>query len=521
MKDFRANLLDYVLSGHAMLAVLTHEKSRAIEEIVGAADLADRPVHVWNIATGWEDSEGKASIPQQGLPEPDMAIQEITKLPDNSLVILKDFGVYVRQETCPKADIVCGWLEQIKPHLYSQGKSIIFLGPEFTNPISLRHDITHLEFDLPDAEQIEKQVRYVCENVQSGNGAKFEANEEMVPEIVDACKGMTQQQIIDRVALALRVHKNLTPAAKKLILHEKAGLIRQSGILTYFEPPEGGLDLIGGLDALKQHVRLDKPCFGDDAREFGIEYPKGILLVGLPGCGKTLTTLGIASDFMLPLIRFDVGSIMSKYVGESEAQIREALRLMEAIAPCVVQFDEIEKGFGGVGDLDGGASQRVFGTVIKWMNDKTSPVYIVATANRVQSLPPEFMRKGRFDEIFFVDLPNEDERAEIIRIHLSKRRRKPDQFDIAAIVKATDGFTGSDVEQAIKMGLKMAFSEDKPLATDHCVRGAESIVPLTKTESTRIEEIRNWCSTRAKPANIKETRGLATKPARRITVGRG
>lgn len=517
MKDFRATLADYILSGHAMLAVLTSEKSRAIEEIIDAADEISRPIHVWNIATGWQNADGQPSIPQQGFPEPDLAVQEIMKLPQGSIGVLKDFGPYVRYETCPKSDLVCGWLEQIKSHLYEQQKAILFVGPEFANPTALKHDITHIDFSLPDEEQIEKQIRYVCEGVESEQG-QFKPDEEMVPEIVDACKGMTQQQIIDRVALALRVHKNLTPAAKKLIIHEKAGLIRQSGILTYYEPPEGGLDMIGGLDALKQHVQLDKPCFSDEAQQFGIDYPKGVLLVGLPGCGKTLTTLGIASDFNLPLIRFDVGSVMSKYVGESEAQIREAIRLMEAIAPCIVQFDEIEKGFGGVGDLDGGASQRVFGTVIKWMNDRTCPVYIVATANRVQSLPPEFMRKGRFDEIFFVDLPSEPERAEIIRIHLAKRNRKPEQFDIPAVVKATEGFTGSDIEQAVKMGLKMAFSDKKELTTDYCIQGAASIVPLTKTEVNRIEEIRTWCSTRAKPANENlKTKG---KPNRKISVSR-
>lgn len=235
-------------------------------------------------------------------------------------------------------------------------------------------------------------------------------------------------------------------------------------------------------------------------------------------CGKTATTLAIASEFGFPLIAMDVGNLMDKYVGESESNMRAAIQILESVAPCVLQLDEIEKGFGGVGDLDGGASKRVFGTFIKWLNDHRSPVYVVATANQVESLPPEFARKGRFDEIFGVDLPTPEERAEIIRIHLAKRGRDPNTYGIEEIVAATENFTGADIEQAIKVGLKIAFAAKRELTTEHCLKGAASITPLSKTEPQRIQTIRDWCATHAKAANVKPLVVPPAKGGRRIQI---
>ena len=521
---FQDDLTDYILSGHALLSVITHEKDRAIEQVQAAAEAMKprRKVFTWSIVTGWQtgagDDEGQEDEALNDTSKPDLAIQAIANIGDeNAIFVLRDFGFYMRQETYPEFDVVIGWLDGMRPVLSNEAKTIIFVGPDLPIPNSLRHNVTEMELSLPDETEIERHVRFACEGLETSDGKKVEVSEERVPEIVRACKGMTESQTIDRVALALRKHKDLNGRACQTILHEKAGVIRSSGILTYAEPPNGGLSIVGGYQALKDHVLLDKPCFSKEAREFGLEPPKGLLLVGIPGCGKTLLTQAIASEFGFPLIAMDVANLMSKYVGDSEGNMGEAIRILERVAPCMLQLDEIEKGFGGVGDLDGGASRRVFGQFIKWLNDRSSPVYVVATANEVQSLPPEFSRKGRFDEIFGLDVPQEAERQTIFDIHLSKRGQQIGGADVEELAGATEGYTGADIEQSVKLGMKMAFSQGAALGVEHLMDAVKSIVPLSKTEPQRIQAIREWCKTRARQAN-PEPKRTGAKKQRKVTV---
>lgn len=506
MSTFQQDFIDYILSGHAIVVVETYEKDRAIEAIKKAAVEAQRNLVRWSIATGWnrlvDIGNENFQVPEQ-IFQPEIAIQNIVKMPDNTIFIMKDFGIYLDSQLCNQFDVIIAWLDTIKQLASNQGQSIVFVGPNFKIPDVLKHDIAKMEFGLPTPTDIEKHIQYICENVQKEDGSSVEIDTKMLDEVTRACQGMTQQEILDRAALALRKHKGFGDDAVKTLLDEKANVIKSSGLLTYIEPPEGGLGIVGGYDALKEHILLDKPCFSDEAREFGIEPPKGILMVGIPGCGKTLISTVIASEFGFPLIAMDVGSLMSKYVGDSEANVREAIKILESIAPCVLQIDEIEKGFGGVGDLDGGSSKRVFGTFLKWLNDHKSPVYVVATANQIESLPPELSRKGRFDEIFGLALPSPDERREIIEIHLKKRGRDPDpmDFDTGRLVKLTDDFTGSDIEESIKLGLKIAFQNKKQLRQSDLEIAVKSIVPLIKTEPQRVEKIKDWCTKRAKVAS--------------------
>ena len=508
MNSFKQDFTDYVLSGHAMLSIVTHEKDRAIQQMSDVANEIKREIFTWSIASGWLDAQGKSlqEIKPGGF-YPEGAIQSLSELGlEEGILVLKDFGFYLQRATYNKFDVVISWLDTIKQLLSNSGQTIVFLGPVFEIPKVLSQDITAVDFDLPDRDQIESQVRFVCENVQTEDGEKFAPDQSRINDIVGTCGGMTQNQIADRTALALRKHKDLNADAVKTILNEKASIIESSGLLTYIEPPDGGLNNVGGYDALKNHVKLDMPCFSEEAREFGIDFPKGLMLVGIPGCGKTLLSMVIASEFNFPLISLDVGNLMSKWVGDSEANMREAIKIIERIAPCVLQLDEIEKGFGGSGGLDGGSSQRVFGTFLKWLSDRISPVYVIATANQVQSLPPEFSRTGRFDTIFGLDLPNLLERKSIFAIHLSKRNRESNGFELDVLAKATTGHTGSDIEQVVKLGLKIAFSRKESLFNTHLMEAVESIVPLSKTEPERIKTIREWCALHAKPANPpKET----------------
>jgi ATP-dependent 26S proteasome regulatory subunit len=537
VNKFQSVLCDYVQSGHALLNILTPEKDRARREIIEAAKDLNRSVFDWSVVSGWRDQNGKRQFtqasPDPRFPsedcDPFMAVNKIADLPANSLLIMRDFGTYLSKDTFPTFDQVIALIDEIREGLSSaaQCKTIIFLGPELSVPIILRHAITDIVYDLPAEGDIETLVRYVCEGIETPEGTGYTPDETQIPSVVRACKGMTQLQVIDRVALAMRRCKNLDQVAVRDILHEKAGVIKASGLLTYREPPPGGLSSVGGLEGIKAHVDLDKPCFGKKAEKFGLNPPKGVLLVGIPGCGKTLCSIAIASEFGFPLIGMDVGDLMSKYVGESESNMSEAIRILEAIAPCVLQLDEIEKGFGG-GDLDGGASQRVFGKFLKWLNDRVAPVYVVATANDVTKLPPEFGRKGRFDEIFGVDLPNITEREQIIRIHIAKRNRKfdrvvPDAKSLGQLLTLTDGYTGADIESVVILAMKLAFRAERDLSYDDLAAAVGQIVPLSRTEPGRLEHIRGWCATHAKPATVVAAKAESTDvrgAARKVVIGK-
>ena len=503
-ESFRAQLADYILSGHAFLRCPTTEKTRFLAELKALAEsLPDdgRQVFTWSHATGWRDADGNAATSTSGAefgqPDPQKVPQEILDLPENIVAVLGDFGYYLQHRTYSYADIVIAWLTEVRDVLAATGRTVIFLGPELDVPPALANDVTTIEFPLPDDDAIEHSVQFVMD------GHDFD--DVALPSIVSACRGMTQQQVEDRVALALRKFKMLNGDAAKLILREKADLLRRSGLLKYQEPPEGGLALIGGNDAVKAHIVRDKACFTEEARVFGIDPPRGIMLTGISGCGKTAISLAAAAELGVPLIQFDVGNMMSKWVGESEANTRNALRQVEAMAPCVLQIDEVEKGFGSVGgDGDSGASLRTFGTLLKWMSERTCPTYIIMTANDVSKLPPEFTRKGRIDEIFGVYLPTPEEREEIFAIHLRLRKRDPAPFDLDALATATDSYTGADIEQVVITGLKLAFHVGTELTTEHLLQAIPEVRPLSRTDPERVAAMTEWLERHSKSASTPE-----------------
>jgi len=398
-QPFRHNMADYILSGHAYLHVPTTEKTRflgELKEISQSLPDGGRQVFTWSQAVGWRDLDGNPPIPVSGVqfsqPDPQKVAQEILDLPEQAVFVLKDFGPYVEHRTFSYADVVIAWLSEIRDVLASTGRTVVFLGPEFDVPAALANDVTTVEFPLPDSPAIEQSVRFILDG--------HPCDETVLPSVVSACKGMTQQQVEDRTALALRKYKTLNGQAARLILHEKAEILRRSGLLKYLDPPEGGLSIIGGNDNVKRHIERDKTCLSEQARAFGIDPPRGLMLTGVSGCGKTQISLCTASELGIPLLQFDVGSMMSKWVGETEANVRTALQQVDSMAPCVLQMDEIEKGFGSAGhDGDSGAGLRAFGTVLKWLSERTCPVYVIMTANDVSRLPPEFTRKGRIDEV--------------------------------------------------------------------------------------------------------------------------
>ena len=330
--------------------------------------------------------------------------------------------------------------------------------------------------------------------------------------LIESAKGLTAMEAELAFAKAAAQNGQLTENEIDIINAEKEQIIRKSGILEFFQPSES-MASVGGLDQLKEWFNQRGGAFTEEAAEFGLQPPKGVMLLGIPGCGKSLTAKAAAALWRFPLIRFDLGKVFGGIVGESERNIREALRVAEAVSPCILWIDEIEKGMAGSqgsGSLDSGVTARVMGTFLTWMQEKQDPVFVFATSNNISQLPPEMLRKGRFDEIFFVDLPAQKTREEILRIHLEKKDRGDlaDEFDLEALAKASPGFSGAELEEAVKDALFQAFDAGRELEQQDIASSLEATYPLSKTMRENILEMRKWAKFRARLASDDATETL-------------
>jgi SpoVK/Ycf46/Vps4 family AAA+-type ATPase len=324
--------------------------------------------------------------------------------------------------------------------------------------------------------------------------------------LLRAALGLTAAEAEAVFARALVNDGRLTDDDLALVLDEKKQAVRRSGILEFYEAEEG-LDQVGGLEILKAWLMKRYQGFTEDARAYGLPEPRGVLLLGVQGCGKSLVAKAVSQAWQMPLLRLDVGRVFGKYIGESEAGIRSAIRTAEAVAPAILWIDEIEKGFAGSsGDAhDTGVSARVLGTFLTWLQEKKKPVFVLATANSIRNLPPELLRKGRFDELFFVDLPAPGEREAIFRVHLARRRRDPALFDLAGLAAASDGYTGAEIEQSVNEALHDAYADGRREPTTVDLQAAlKEIVPIAVTMRETIQAMRRWAEHRARRASAGE-----------------
>lgn len=319
---------------------------------------------------------------------------------------------------------------------------------------------------------------------------------------MDASLGLTEVEAENALSKSAVRTQTLDP---REIQNEKKQIVKKSGLLEFMET-DVDLQKVGGLQNVKAWLKTRRNAFSDKAREYGLPTPQGVIVVGIPGTGKSLLAKAVGRSWNYPLLRFDLGKVFAGIVGSSEENMRRALRTIEAVSPCVVFIDEMEKAFGGSsGASDGGTSSRVFGSFLTWMQEKTAQVFVVATANSVESLPPELLRKGRFDEIFFFDLPTEAERREIFRIHLERVKRKADRFDLSKLAKATAGYTGAEIEQIVNTALFEAFDANAEIDTASLSLAIPMVVPISRTAEDRITRLREWASDKARPASAPET----------------
>lgn len=380
----------------------------------------------------------------------------------------------------------------------------IFIISEITViPRELENYITVFDIPLPALNEIQALIREFIDDLE------IAVEEDIINDIALSFKGLNEFQIKQILNLAYQDGGCIDKDDKLLILKEKEQLIKKSGMLEIV-PFSETVDDIGGLENLKKWLARKAKIFAnlDKAIKFGVDIPKGIMIIGMPGCGKSLTAKATASLFEIPLVRLDVGRLLGKYVGESEENMRKALKLSEAISPCVLWIDEIEKAFAGVGG-DGGGSDvttRLFGQFLTWMQEKENTVFIVATANDISRMPPEFLRKGRFDELFFVDLPNGEERRKILDIHLKKRKKWNKSIDSIALIKETEGFNGADLEAVVKDTIEMAFIDGKTtISTEDLLRSVKDTKSISSTLKDKIMQIKDTVSKiDIKPASIPD-----------------
>jgi len=487
----------YIRARYTLLWVVTSEESRALSEIDQLAKEQRKPVYVWSATTG----VANPAIPTRvdaGKRDPLTLLTAIVEDREPGLWVLRDFHPFLRDHTVVRR------LREAAFSLESSNKTIILLGPVLKIPPELEKEITVVDFSLPTRDELDRQLDRIVESARSHGKIDIALDRRQKARLVQACLGLTINEAGNAIAKAIiQSGGRLDGDAVEAVTEEKQQIIRKSGLLEYYRSDDQ-LTTVGGLDTLKEWLRKRVRAFGEEARAFGLPEPKGILLVGVQGCGKSLVAKSVANSWRLPLLRLDVGRLFSSLVGSSEENLRNAIKVAESIAPVVLWVDEIEKGFSGVGSSnvsDAGTAARVFGSFITWLQEKKAPVFVIATANTVSQLPPELVRKGRFDEIFFVDLPDTAERREIWKIHLLKRNRNPDDFDLHTLAMASDGLSGAEIEQAVIAGLYEAFDQTRPLEMSDLLDVLQDTVPLSQMMQEEIDALRSWARQRARRAS--------------------
>lgn len=480
--SFRQALDLHIRARYPLLYLPTAEEQRAEEEIRAVAERLQPSwrVYLWDVVGGYQGIETA-----KGLPLP--ALEFIANAPadEPAVFVLRDFHVYLREPQVARS------LRNLARLLRSRRQSIVLLSPLLEVPATLADEVTILDFPLPRYDDIDRELAALLNGVES----RLESGSHEA--LIRACQGMTMARIEQVVRMGLAANGAVDEGLIDRVLEEKRQTIRRSGVLEFIHSDEN-LDDIGGLHGLKAWLERRALAFSERARRYGLPNPKGLLLVGIQGTGKSLSAKATAQLLRVPLLRLDVGRLMGSLVGESESRAREMIAVAEAMAPTVLWIDEIDKGFRGVGSSfvgDSGTSARVFGTLITWMQEKTSAVFVVATANNIDVLPPELLRKGRFDEIFFVDLPDLAERREILEVHVTRRRaHRLREFDLAALAAAAEGYSGAELEQAVIDAMYVGFEARREFGTDDILGCLRASVPLSRTKAADVDALRRWAA---------------------------
>jgi ATP-dependent 26S proteasome regulatory subunit len=499
---------------YPIIYVVTWEERRVEEQLRAFAERRNKQLFCWSVTSGLQKATNGLPISRsKDLSEPLEALDAVMEHKEPAIYLFKDFHSFMRAGVANVG--VIRKLREVALALNDSYKTLVITSPLLEMAPELEKDVCVLDYPLPGVDEFSLLLHRICEDVAESAHISIDLYPKEREKLVQAALGLTLQEAENVFAKTIVNDGTLNADDVSVVFSEKQQIIRKSGLLEYYES-ETGIDDVGGLEYLKDWLAKRSLAFSERARQFGLPAPKGVLLVGVQGCGKSLCAKAVSRMWNMPLLRFDMGRMFASLVGSSEENTRRAISVAESIAPIVLWIDEIDKAFAGSqgsASTDGGTTARVMSTFLTWLSEKQKPVFVLATANSISHLPPELLRKGRLDEIFFVDLPNAKERAQILEIHLRKRERDPARFDLPHLGDATDGFSGAEIEEAVISSLYDVFYLEKELETADILKAVKETVPLSRTMAEEITALRTWAEGRARAASRRE--GEATSQLRR------
>jgi ATP-dependent 26S proteasome regulatory subunit len=440
----------------------------------------NRSIYSWDFIDGYTNNPNNEGFAKRN---PVQALELVERLTAQTpaLFLLKDFNRFLTDVSISRK------LKNISRILKLQPKTIIIIGSEFNIPKELSDLITILQFQLPVESEINYELKRLIESLN------IQIDPQILESLTRACQGLSLERIRRVLSKIIATYKTIDENSIKLLLNEKKQIISQTEILEYWSVDDT-ISKIGGVDNLKNWLKKRKTSFGIEASNYGLPTPRGLLLVGIQGTGKSLTAKAIANEWQLPLLKLDVGKLFGGIVGESESRLRQMIQVAETISPCILWIDEIDKAFSNNNNTgDSGTSNRVLATFISWLSEKTKPVFVVATANNVDLLPLEIIRKGRFDEIFFLDLPQKQEREQIFKIHIQEfRPNRWELFDYSKLAQLSEAFSGAEIRQSIIEAMYHAFYEKREFTTEDICLSLTQLIPLSKLENNQTLKLKNW-----------------------------
>jgi len=490
MNDHR-DLATLIRSRVPVILLETREELRALELLKNVARETKKPLFKWSVTEGLLRMD-PGYLPQKHNRRPEDVLGHIKSAGQPGIFLLLDLHPFF-----PEPQLV-RLIKEIAQQADRTGQTLVLLSHDLKLPEELRHLAAHCRLALPDADQLTEIVREEADRWTRENGRRVQTRSEILQTLVRNLSGLSGEEARRLARRAIWDDGALNDDDLHRALRAKYELLNRSGVLT-FEPDTRNLSETGGLARLKEWLSRRRSAFLRAPAAPGLPVPRGILLTGVQGCGKSLAAKAVAGTWQIPLLRLDFGAVYNKYIGETERNLREALETAEGLAPCVLWLDEIEKGV-AVGDEDGGTSRRVLGTLLTWMAERTAATFTIATANQIERLPPELIRKGRFDEIFFLDLPDDEARRGIFQIHLKKRGLEPDGFDLPSLIRATDGFSGAEIEQVVVAAFYTTDGEGT-IDGGTLLKEIRMTRPLSVIMAENVAALRAWAATRTVPAD--------------------
>jgi hypothetical protein len=522
-------------SSTPIVVMETVEEVRALSLIHAACSELNMALFEWTVADGLVRSGANASSPPPvdlqarinaarhtadpaapdssksaiyNTADPVQALANMESMTLEAVFVLKDFHRHM------DSPVIVRRLRDVGQKFSANRRTLVLTAPAIEMPRELASLVEYLDLPLPDIDRLREIIRETYTRMAQTHALKLQLDAAGVDAMAANLRGLTEEEAERAVSQTVVSRYALSPACVTDVLEAKKSILKRSEMLEFVDASDT-MTSVGGLDNLKNWLAQRRNSWDPQARQFGLDPPKGVIILGVQGCGKSLCARAVAGEWKLPLVKFDTAAVYDKYIGETEKRIQKVFRVAEGLAPCVLWIDELEKVFAGSGpdsaSADAGVSSRLLASFLSWMQERKSPVFVAATCNNVTVLPPELIRKGRFDELFFVDLPSQTERKQIFSIQLTKRKRNPVDYELDRVAAAAKGFSGAEIESAVQTALYAAFARKQELATEDLLHALETTVPLSTTRAEEIAELRNWAQQRTVWASTPEAKGEGAK----------